>query len=422
MRLNTLKPAQWEVWLPLLAVFVLPFGRSVEVIVLIMAIIGIYDLFNDTNGLKSSPQLKVFTVFFLCFWLPALISLFDAVNLAHSTENVLGSLRFYFAGLFIINRLSSPSHLWLGIGIAAILAFWSFDAWVQLLLGKDLFGLASHSVNRISGIFGKYAMLGLMIIPFMGAAIVAIQEKSNILYTSIFSLFIASAILISGDRSAWISLFAGIVIFLVFFRPKSFAITRKQLMLIILGVTVTIGAVINTPQFKSRLDNSLLAFHGGYQSLNQASSLRLPIWETAIRIFADHPINGVGARGFRYAYPDYANDNDLFVDFTLPREKQTGQTHAHQIVLEFMSDTGMIGLLGYIVGLSIIFFKWRLLAQTSQSTISTGYIVSLLAILFPLNSHLSFYSSNWAQVVWFIVALSVSALYSDKQIIVKPQG
>ncbi len=85
---------------------VLPFDRSVEVFVLIMAMIGSYDLLKNTNELRQSLRFKLFNYFFLCFWIPALISLVDAVNFLHSSENVLEMLKFYFAAIFIINRLT----------------------------------------------------------------------------------------------------------------------------------------------------------------------------------------------------------------------------------------------------------------------------------------------------------------------------
>ncbi len=50
---------------------------------------------------------------------------------------------------------------------------------------------------------------------------------------------------------------------------------------------------------------------------------------------ADNPINSAGVRSFRYAYPSYANPDDPFIDFSLPKEKQHRQSHAHQLVLEF---------------------------------------------------------------------------------------
>ena len=75
-----------------------------------------------------------------------------------------------------------------------------------------------------------------------------------------------------------------------------------------------------------------------------------------------------------------------------------------------MTDTGGIGLIGYFIALGILFIKWRPITRSQSNQIGTAYLISLMAVLFPLNTHLSFFSSDWGQVVWFLVALTISAL------------
>ena len=411
---TTSRAPSWQTWLPLLAVFALPFGRSVELFVLIMAMIGIYDLITDHSHIRTSKGLKLFSLFFLCFWIPALLSLPDAVNLNHSAANVFGMLRFYFAGLFIVNRIADyKSHLWLATGIGLVMVFWSLDGWLQLIFGYDLFGIPPFSNDRISGVFGSNPKLGLMIIPFFAVAIVALKQKIGIYLGLIMALLIISIVLLGGNRAAWVSLITITILWVTLFRPKNFVLSRRSLIAIFVGISLMAIAVINTAQFQTRLNLSLIAFKGGYAAINDASADRLSVWTTALRVFEAHPVNGVGARGFRYAYPDYANKDDLWVNFSLPREQQTGQTHAHQILLEFMTDTGCIGLIGYFIALGILFIKWRPIARSQSNQIGTAYLISLMAVLFPINTHLSFFSSNWGQVIWFLVALTISALMMD---------
>ncbi len=405
----------WHSWLPLLAVIALPFGRSVELFVLIMAMIGIYDLIKDHSHIRSSKGFKLFSLFFLCFWIPALLSLPDAVNLNHSATNVFGMLRFYFAGLFIINRITDyKSHLWLATGIGLVMVFWSLDGWVQLIFGHDVFGLPAFTDIHISGIFGSNGKLGLIIIPFFAVAIVALRQKIGTYLSLVMALLLISAILLSGSRASWVSLLTMGLLGLTLFRPQNFVLSPKNLVVGLIGLLLMGIAVINTHQFQSRLNLSTVAFNGGYNAINSASSNRLPLWTGALRMFEANPINGVGARGFRYAYPDYANKDDIWVDFSLPREQQMGQLHAHQIVLEFMTDTGCIGLIGYFIALGILFIKWRPIARSQPNQIGTAYLISLMAVLFPINTHLSFFSSDWAQVIWFLVALCVSAMVSKQ--------
>lgn len=49
------------------------------------------------------------------------LSLPDVVNLNHSATNVFGMLRFYFSGLFVVNRIADyKSYLWLATGIGLV--------------------------------------------------------------------------------------------------------------------------------------------------------------------------------------------------------------------------------------------------------------------------------------------------------------
>ena len=67
-----------------------------------------------------------------------------------------------------------------------------------------------------------------------------------------------------------------------------------------------------------------------------------------------HPLTGVGVRGFRYAYPAYAAPKDTFVDTA----SDTGASHAHQIVLEVLSETGVVGLVFWIAGVVFAVRAW----------------------------------------------------------------
>ena len=72
----------------------------------IMAILGLYKIITDHRILLQDQILKTFTIVFLCLWLPLLISFPDAVNPGHSSHTIFPYLRFFFAGVFIIEEIS----------------------------------------------------------------------------------------------------------------------------------------------------------------------------------------------------------------------------------------------------------------------------------------------------------------------------
>jgi O-antigen ligase len=401
----------WYIWLPVLALVAMPFGRSVEIFVLIMSLLGLNDLIRNQNQIRQNEAFKLFSVVFLLFWIPGLISIIDAVNIERSTKSVGGMLRFYLAGVFIISRIDTiQMHQKIGLSFAVIIIFWAIDGWLQASMGTDIFGLESPSPFRISGIFDENARLGLMIMPFFSVAIFSLKKQYGASWAIATGILLASTILLSGDRAAWVSIAVTLLLFTILFGKRLFSLTSIQSAILLIILPIVVISVLSTPQFQQRVASVKIGFDGSYDSINKASSSRLPLWETAYRMFIDNPVNGVGVRSFRYAYPEYASSDDPFVDFSLPKQKQKGQTHAHQVVLEFASDTGLFGLIGYAIVLWIIYIKWLPLAARSEAMIPLGYLVSLAVIFFPINTHQSFFSSHWGQIVWMIIALAISSL------------
>ena len=132
--------------------------------------------------------------------------------------------------------------------------------------------------------------------------------------------------------------------------------------------------------------------------LNTALSERVNIWLASSNMMKENYINGIGSRGFRYAYKEYANPDDIFVS------GGTAPTHPHQYVIEVLVETGMIGLVGLILffmkGSQIMVEAWR-----DRNLYIYAPAICVLACLFPINTHLAIYSSFWGQIVWFFIAL-----------------
>jgi O-antigen ligase len=160
--------------------------------------------------------------------------------------------------------------------------------------------------------------------------------------------------------------------------------------------------------FDARVQRSLLALQGSQHAVDEASAGRLRIWGTAARMFEAHPLNGVGVRGFRYAYPNFAEPGDAFVDTATDE----GASHAHQIVLEIASETGVPGLILWIAGAALALRAW---AHANAAARSRAFAPALaLAVMcFPLNTHLAFYSAWWGLLFWWLLSLYCAALNAD---------
>jgi O-antigen ligase len=164
-----------------------------------------------------------------------------------------------------------------------------------------------------------------------------------------------------------------------------------------------------SPLLQERVATTLAITQNSEVALDEASSLRLPIFRTAWRMYVAHPVNGVGVRAFPMAYLDYADADDPHV---LKHDGERGATHAHNIVLEVMADTGTIGLLGLLTAFFLAWRYWRVMPPESHLE-AFPYALALALVLFPLNTHFAIYGTYVSSLVWFLAGLWGSAARRD---------
>jgi O-antigen ligase len=153
---------------------------------------------------------------------------------------------------------------------------------------------------------------------------------------------------------------------------------------------------LSSPPLKERLALTSGLFSGNYEAINNATAKRLSIWETGLIIIKTHWINGVGARGFRHAYQDYAEPDNFWV------VNRDGQTHPHLTILEIAVETGMIGLCGYLL-FWIIIAKYASCLIRSKYTFGVAWLITVILATLPFNTHLAFYGSYWASAIWWVI-------------------
>jgi O-antigen ligase len=393
----------------LAVVVLLPIGRASELAIAIGALAalvflarGRIELHDRANGLAIA--------LFACYWIPTLISGFGAVAPARTWSTVAATLRFLPFVLFAMFALRD-ARVWkrIVLAVAIVVSLWIVDAFVQMTTGYGLGG--SAEAERLSGIFGKGNLkLGPVLAVLSPFVLVAARERFGWRGLAVAFVALAVPILLAGSRAAW--LMYAIVCCAIAWRetrnPGRFAIA-----IAIAGVLIAgIGAVAlrDSQGFDARIGRSLLALEGTESAVDAASAGRLGIWRTALAMWEAHPANGVGVRGFRYAYPQYAAPKDAFVD----RASDTGASHAHQIVLEVLSETGLIGLVFWIAGAFIAVRAWRR-AEARARERARAPALALFAMSFPLNTHFAFYSAWWGLFFWWLLSLYCAALGAHEE-------
>lgn len=408
---SRLKAALRSPLLPVwLVILLLPVGRSSELGTL-LCLIGTVLLFvRDPHALSGHPGARLLLWLWAAYFGAALLSAPDALRAGRSWLSVAGYLRFVPLGLYMcfsVRRLSRLEQLL--TATAVVVALWTLDAWVQTLTGFSLGGPAQEV--RVTGIFGAGNMkLGPVLAtlsPLLLWVARARWKRPGLVVAFVFMLV---PILLAGSRAAWL---VYVLVGLAFAWRESRSVGRFALWCAAACVVAALAGALAwqySPRFHARAERSLQVFSGSEAGINTALSGRLDIWHTAWKVYLAHPVNGVGVRDFRYAYPDFAPRNDHFV-VDESCGKGEGACHPHQLLLEVATNTGTLGLLAWAAALWLAWRRWRGVTSRARE-LAFPVSVALAVTLFPVNTHLAFYSAWWGLLFWWLLALWCAALYA----------
>ncbi|MEO0438144.1 MAG: O-antigen ligase family protein [Pseudomonadota bacterium] len=401
-----------------LAFVLMPFGRMVEIPLLALSIWGLVCLSRGFPE-KAAGWMLTLALFTLLFFAPMLIALPDAVMLEKSLVTTIGALRFplfVFALLWMAHAFSDP-HSYidrslglLGAVVAFLLFVWCLDGALQVISGRNILGYG-RGEGYINGVFGEddNIKLGATVALLMPMGLVFLEGRQRLGAAFLLLLLALGIVLLSGKRAAWIVSAVELAVLAAFFL-KAKRLSRKYLSLgAVVLLTMSTLVFFNSDWVNQRsVSLARAATDPSYAALNEASGKRLPIWTTALAIAKDNWLNGVGPRGFRFAYPSYAEEGD---HWSAPAGAAGGSraSHAHQLLLDLAAETGLFGILSYLVTLYLLFALWTR-ADSVERRRALPFAASLCAMLFPINTHPGWYSSWSASFYWLLLALYLLAL------------
>ncbi len=397
-------------WIVVSCLALFPVGRLAELPLVLLTLVGIKVLSENIKNGHWKKSTLLFSLFFLCLWVPIIISLPDSYKFSKTSSLAIEYLRFFLSGLAVLKYcLRSKSIQLINKCSLIIVSFWIFDALIQYFLGTDLFGYV-YVPQHLNGVFGHKPKLGLFLSVYSSFIFLGLYEKKHLIFRWLLNLLCVIVILLAGRRGGWIMYGVVLFSFLAYkWRNNLKMFAASVGFLIMCLMTVTTVLYYNSDDFSSKMNTTLEIFKGDEKSVDRAISFRLAIWKTALSMIQAHPINGVGARAFRYAYPEYAEDNDIFLgsDFG-DSKREIGALHSHQMQLEVLSETGVCGGFLFLCAMTVLIWYWRSRSDFQKSNM-LPYAIGIAAFFFPLNTHYALYSSSWAQVMYWFIPLYFAA-------------
>jgi hypothetical protein len=304
-----------------------------------------------------------------------------------------------------------------------IIFFVVIDTWFQFFYEKDIFGYGLPELKgRLSGPFGKELIVGgfLSLVGVLTVLINFYQKKKLFLnnHFIFYFLFLVSTIFISGERASIFILF----LFLFFNLLFNKGIKKKIILILFLAISVFFILINFSSDLKWRMYGHLYSLSNPIIKNNQISEIQNDEfnqlksekfyknyivalksfkdtqwgahWLTAIEISKDNLLFGSGIRTFRILCKQYDDIDSL-------RKDSRCSTHPHNIYLEILSETGMIGFILILLFFFSFLKTFIIKSNNNNLTIAIGALI--LAVIFPLKPTGAFFSSWYGSILWYLL-------------------
>ena len=371
-----------------------PFLSDLSLIVISIIFLVIVFKEKDFSIFKN----KFFYIFIIFYFYIVLNSLIQNQNF-DSLRISISYLRFGIFPLAVMYFLDKDPTLIKKIFYCLILLFLVLilDSIFQYFIGYNFFGWKLiYPGPRVSSFFGEELILGSYLARFLPILIglmfiLDISKKKLLLFLFIIlsSMFV---VLISGERTA---LFLMILSFVLMF----FLISKKKIFLrnIILTTFAFCIIIISfSDTTRKRVVNVTLDKIFTKEKIYIFSRQHDEHYVSAIRMFKDKPLVGVGIKNFRI----FCSEKKYFIS------EYTCSPHPHNTYIQLLSETGVIG---FIIVFSIfIYINYKLIIHLIKkirkkpllSDFQVCLIIAVYLTLWPLIPSGNFFN-NWLSIVYF---------------------
>ncbi|MEX2525865.1 MAG: O-antigen ligase family protein [Gammaproteobacteria bacterium] len=362
-----------------------------------MALLGLYRLIRAHGSLPAHAESRFYCLLFFSLWIPMVIAFMDPVNLERTARTVWPYLRFLLAGIYVLYGMRERNpRRFIENAFFIIITVWSLDAVLQFITGWDVFGYPYVNGVHITGMFYPDLTIGHALAGLSALYFDSLRQRSRGRpWIWLLLIPLVMVVFLCGRRSIWFMFAVNAFGYLAYrFYLTQF---RKQFVIHALLISVVAAAILaalylTQEPIQKRVAKTMGLFSTNIEEIDRATSSRVDIWRTSWRMFQDNWINGVGPRGFRYVYRDYADPDFKFYE--------TSVTHPHMVILEIAAESGVIGLAGYLL---FLYFLASMARRYLHNETCFACFIGIFAATVPINTHVAFYGSYWSSILWWMI-------------------
>lgn len=414
---------------PLLSTFSISLGKGIPdisfnraAVLIILAAVLLRTYFGKTN-LKSRTHVELWMLIF-CFL--ATVSMFLNYNTDQFTKNML-----FFMDSFIIpfllfflakNLFSKEEHIIQLMKVLIILAIYlSIIGIYEQITWHDLFPVTyspdvpeyvrglrideESGILRVNGPFGlpeTFGVVTAMILIVLSYNISPRNHHSNtnhlLRWLSIFVMpLLGVGLYFNMLRGTWLGAFAGII--------SRYNILKGQRLKIIMSITIIVllawvgsEKIQSTTVYRARISNV------------QTFYARVATYKSAIAMFLDNPIFGVGFNNFVNTYESH-NYLKTFRGISSVKE-------AHNSYLRLLAENGILGFSAFIFILGYLFIYviklYNKHGNIARKQIIAVYLGVLVMIIVPSFFDTTMLFSNVNNLFYLLMGSMISTSHDTK--------
>lgn len=403
---------------PVLYTFV--FDKIIFFQIIIELLIPIWVVLILINS-KYRPQLNFLTsailIFFSALFLAALFGIDFSKSFWGYDERMNGifTLLHFLAFYLILSSFFKKEFyrkfiLFFSLGVSFLMSLLAF-----LEHFYKPFEVFLGSGGRAASLTGNPIFLASYLLFHFFLALFIFAKKTDWRGRIIFggiSFVNLMALFLTETRGALLALFFGI--FIIFAKYIFFSENKKSKIIAIVLFLFLITFFIFTNLYK---DNALIKSIPGFNRLNQISTeglisgtgeTRLLIWNVAINGWKERSFFGWGPENFDIVYDKFYNPQSLNYSWY-----ETWGDKAHNLPLEILATSGLIGFISYLLIFVAIFSSIFKIKDKHRIILSGLFAAYFFQNLFAFDSSCSL-------LMFFLLMAYVSSRMPEKALKIKP--
>jgi len=225
------------------------------------------------------------------------------------------------------------------------------------------------------------AMLAMYIPLMMGFSFSPAFGKKFRIAAQIALAILFMGLILSYARAAWLSIFAGLMVWLVIKLKIRFSVLFITIASLIAFFVVFQSQILMALERNSEESSANIAEHISSMSniSSDASNLeRINRWSCAIRMFEEHPFWGYGPGTYMFKYAPY----QLTKDRTIISTNAGDGGNAHSEYLGPLAEEGVLGLLTFLILIgTVIYTAIKVYSRITDKRLKTLVLGSLIGLV-----------------------------------------